>query len=76
MSLTEYQNGVCEEKKLDAEDPRCARLTLSGTFNYVNKNDEDYKLALQEMIEKHPEVEEWLAMGTHDWHLMKMDIKK
>ena len=21
MSLTEYQNGVCEDKKLDAEDP-------------------------------------------------------
>ena len=76
MSLTEYQNGVCEDKKLDAEDPRCARLTLSGTFNNVEKNDEDYKLALEEMIKKHPEVAEWIAMGTHDWHLMKMGIKK
>ena len=76
MSLTEYQNGVCEDKKLDAEDPRCARLTLSGTVNNVGKNDDDYKLALEEMIKKHPEVAEWMAMGSHDWHLMKMGIKK
>ena len=76
LSLSEYQNGVCEDKKLDAEDPRCARLTLSGAFVEVHKNDADYKSALEEMIKKHPEVAEWMAMGSHDWHLEKMNIQQ
>jgi len=32
MVISEYQNGVCKEKKLDPEDVLCARLTISGSF--------------------------------------------
>ena len=35
MVISEYQNGVCKEKKLDPEDVLCARLTISGSFTIV-----------------------------------------
>ena len=35
MVLSEYQNGVCKEKKLDPEDVLCARLTISGSLTTV-----------------------------------------
>ena len=39
MVLSEYQNGVCKEKKLDPEDVLCARLTISGSFTTVKIQD-------------------------------------
>ena len=39
MVLSEYQNGVCKEKKLDPEDVLCARLTISGSFTTVKIHD-------------------------------------
>merc|ERR1712131_542651 len=74
MVLSEYQNGVCKEKKLDPEDVLCARLTISGSFTTVEKSNPIYNSALKEFSEKHPFAKEWINMGTPDWHLKQMNI--
>ena len=37
LSFSEYQTDYCTDQKFDPEDPRCARLVLSGTWSRVPK---------------------------------------
>ena len=35
LSMSEFQTNYCKDKKLDPEDPRCARLTFSDSFSKI-----------------------------------------
>lgn len=58
----------------DPEDPRCTRLTYSGTMVKVTDAVE-LDFAKKGLIQQHPEVKDWLDMGSHDFFVAKMNIE-
>ncbi|PWA31544.1 hypothetical protein CCH79_00002598 [Gambusia affinis] len=54
----------------DPEDPRCARLTLTGKM--VEVAPEELAFAKEAMFSRHPAMAKW-PVG-HKWFFMKMDL--
>jgi len=61
----------CAQRKLDPEDPRCVRLSLTGTMANVTDADE-LKFAKQALFATHPVMQDWPA--SHDFHVTKLEI--
>jgi hypothetical protein len=62
----------CSKLKLDPEDPRCARLSLSGKM--VNVTDETERAnAKAQLFAVHPVMKSW--PGDHGWLIMKLEIE-
>lgn len=62
----------CGSLNLDPGDPRCTRLSLSGTM--VNVIDEAEKATAKSVLfEQHPAMKSWPA--DHGWLIQKLDIQ-
>lgn len=78
--VSEAQTGYCAQEKLDAEDPRCARLSMSGRLVKVIDLNE-IEIARTALIAKHPAMERWLEMmgdpgNMHDFAFYKLDLEE
>ncbi|CAM6090095.1 unnamed protein product [Calypogeia fissa] len=71
LTMSEFPLGTCGDK--DAENPTCARLTLSGKIVEITKDDVEAAFATQALFSKHPEMEGWPK--GHDWRIFKLDIE-
>lgn len=62
-SLYPYSNfakGACGDKgQVDSEDPRCAKLTLTGTL--APCDSEDVAKGEKALFERHPQMKDWPA---------------
>jgi len=58
----------------DPEDPRCTRLTFTGTMSKVTDADEA-TFAKKALVARHPAMAEWMKMGSHDFYVSKMNIE-
>ena len=56
-----------------AENPVCARLTLTGSFVALEEGSEEYDFAKTAMFERHSTMEGWPS--DHEWVLAKIDIQ-
>lgn len=56
----------------DPEDPRCARLTLSGKLVQVAKESDEGKVAWAYLLAKHPQMQYW--PGGHQFEIFKLVI--
>ena len=74
LSMSEFQTDYCAKNNWDAEDPRCARLTFSGSFSKVKKDAPEYKSALANLFKTHPSMKTWFQMPSHDFYLAKLTI--
>lgn len=80
FTLSEAQMGYCQQMEYDMEDPRCARLNLSGKL--VELSDKmEIEEAKKAVFSKHPSMEEWYGMGDddpsgHDFHFWKMELEE
>lgn len=72
LTLTEASVD-CEQKHLDPEDPRCVRLSMTGTMLDVTEADE-IKFAKEGLYASHPQMATWPA--SHDFRVTKMHIEK
>ncbi|KAB0800684.1 hypothetical protein PPYR_06598 [Photinus pyralis] len=63
----------CTKYDIDAEDPRCQRVTLSGSFVWVNNATEEHHMALDNIIRKHPQFKD--LPKAHKFDVAKMEIK-
>ncbi|XP_064800143.1 protein CREG2-like [Oncorhynchus masou masou] len=54
----------------DPEDPRCARLTLTGKM--VEVDPEEVEFAKEAMLSIHPVMKKW-PVG-HNWFVMKLQL--
>mmetsp|Transcript_13200 Transcript_13200/g.20502 ORF Transcript_13200/g.20502 Transcript_13200/m.20502 type:complete len:577 (+) Transcript_13200:197-1927(+) len=69
FSVSEMQTGYCQGKKIDPEDPRCARLSISGRLVEVEPVEiETAKLA---MFDKHPSMKGWYKDNDTTGHNFK-----
>lgn len=78
FTLSEAQIGYCEQQEFDEEDPRCARLSLSGKIVKV-MDEEEIQTAEKALFSKHPGMESWYSGDGqgHDfgfWKLILEDI--
>mmetsp|Transcript_20460 Transcript_20460/g.31048 ORF Transcript_20460/g.31048 Transcript_20460/m.31048 type:complete len:312 (+) Transcript_20460:1-936(+) len=58
LSISATQTNYCQDKNYDAEDPRCARLSLSGILVQVESKEEK-STAKEALFIRHPVMEEW-----------------
>ena len=56
----------------DAEDPRCVRLVMTGTWRF-DLNDDERKLANESLFSRHPEMKTWPV--DHHWQMGTIDVK-
>jgi len=71
LSMTEMETGYCLSKHYDAEDPRCARVTLSGKLLAV-KDEREKHFALTALFSRHPEMKMWGKI--HAFYPVKLQI--
>jgi hypothetical protein len=63
--------GYCTNKKIDPEDPRCARCVFTGEVR--NATATEIPTAKAVLFAKHPEMKEWPA--DHSFTFYTMDIE-
>ncbi|NWS37505.1 CREG2 protein, partial [Probosciger aterrimus] len=71
LTLPEVDGNFCRKNVIDPEDPRCARLTLTGQM--VTVPPEEVEFAKQAMFSRHPVVRKWPR--SYEWFFMKMNIE-
>merc|ERR1712051_631759 len=54
LSVTLDQGDYCREQGLDAQDPPCGRVILTGTSVSLEKGSVEYEFAKESMFFKHP----------------------
>jgi hypothetical protein len=81
FTISEVQTGYCQGMKFDAEDPRCARLSLSGRLKVVDPKDE-IKIAKNAIFAKHPGMKGWYSdnmeddtMGDHNFKFWTLEVE-
>ena len=52
--MTLDQGDYCREQGLDAQDPPCGRVILTGTSVSLEKGSVEYEFAKESMFFKHP----------------------
>ena len=83
LSISEMQTGYCERQSIDAEDPRCARLSITGQLVQIpNENVDEVQVAKAALFDKHPAMKDWYSSGHnsepsgHDFNLWKLQIEQ
>ncbi|XP_027301745.2 protein CREG2 isoform X4 [Anas platyrhynchos] len=72
LTLPEADGNFCRKNAVDPEDPRCARLTLTGQM--VTVPPEETEFAKQAMFSRHPVIRKW--PHSYEWFFMKMNIER
>ncbi|XP_042723675.1 protein CREG2 [Tympanuchus pallidicinctus] len=71
LTLPESDGNFCRKNVVDPEDPRCARLTLTGQM--VTVPPEETEFAKQAIFSRHPVIRKWPR--SYEWFFMKMNIE-
>ncbi|KAK4282469.1 hypothetical protein QN277_013843 [Acacia crassicarpa] len=59
--------------KIDPENPTCAKITLIGKLNLVDKKSEEAEFARSALFSKHSEMKGWPK--DHDFEVYKLEIE-
>ncbi|KAF7665721.1 hypothetical protein LDENG_00134730 [Lucifuga dentata] len=70
LTFSEAEGDYCRQMAYDPEDPRCARLTLTGKM--VEVVPEELEFAKLAMFSRHPVMTKW-PVG-HKWFFMKLEL--
>ncbi|XP_052420669.1 protein CREG2 [Carassius gibelio] len=72
LTFSEAEGDFCRKQVYDPEDPRCARLTLTGKMVEVGPEELDF--AEEAMFSRHPVMKKWPP--GHDWFFMKLVLQQ
>lgn len=72
LTFSEAEGDFCRKQVYDPEDPRCARLTLTGKMVEVGPEELDF--AKEAMFSRHPVMKKWPP--GHQWFFMKMVLQQ
>lgn len=73
LSISAAEYSFCQVKGWDPEDPRCARLTLSGNFRNITGTNEE-AAAKKALFALHPVMKTWASLGSHEFFFATIDI--
>ncbi|XP_066477424.1 protein CREG2 [Tiliqua scincoides] len=71
LTLPEAEGEVCRKSIVDPDDPRCARLILTGQM--ITVSPEEMEFAKQALFSRHPVMRKWPR--HYEWFFMKMNIE-
>ncbi|XP_026759647.2 protein CREG1 [Galleria mellonella] len=66
------QTDYCIKEKIDAEDPRCTRLILTGKMKKVREGTPEYIFSKAALFERHPAMANFPV--DHNWFIAKLKI--
>ncbi|XP_028292277.1 protein CREG2 [Gouania willdenowi] len=70
LTFSEAEGEFCRQMVYDPEDPRCARLTLTGKM--VAVAPDEIQFANDALFSRHPAMAKWPV--KHQWFFMKMEL--
>ncbi|KAJ7319714.1 hypothetical protein JRQ81_019225 [Phrynocephalus forsythii] len=71
LTFPEAEGDFCRKPIVDPDDPRCARLTLTGQM--VTVPPEEIEFAKQALFSRHSVMRKWPR--SYEWFFMKMNIE-
>ena len=90
--MTLAQGDFCKDKELDAQDPPCARLILSGKTTKVAKGTKEADFARESLFTRHPNMADYpngdskmiyfkcflqeLYFSDHQFYFAKLEIER
>lgn len=57
LSMTLDQGDYCRQQGIDAQDPPCARVILTGSYIAIDKESPENEFAKEALFAKHPQME-------------------
>merc|ERR1712198_50645 len=73
IALSLAQTGYCSEHNMDAQDPVCAHMILTGKIVKLEKGSNEEAYAKEALFSRHPAVIYWPA--DHGFYFTKLDIE-
>ena len=73
MTATLAQGDYCSMKHMDPQDPRCARVTLTGSIIKVKANSTEETFAKEALFTRHPSMEDWPK--DHHFFIAKLKVE-
>ncbi|KAI4457785.1 creg1 protein [Holotrichia oblita] len=70
LAETDY----CKSKTWDPQDPRCAKVIITGKYLKVDKASAEYTFGENSLYEKHPSMRYWPK--RHGFYVAKIDIQQ
>ncbi|KAL5290961.1 CREG1.2 family protein [Megaselia abdita] len=70
--FTEDVNGDCRAHHKDSMEPTCARAMISGNVMPIDKNEKEFKPAIDLFLKRHPAGVHWI--DSHDFYICKLNI--
>ncbi|KAI4387760.1 hypothetical protein MLD38_000166 [Melastoma candidum] len=71
FTASEYPVGTC--RKIDPENPTCAKITLMGKLKILNGSSEEAEFGQNALFTKHPEMKNWPK--EHGFQVYKLTIE-
>merc|ERR1719392_289507 len=71
LTTSEATGDYCDASSLDAMEPLCARIMLTGTMELV-LDKEELNFAIKTLYARHPAMKKWPK--GHMWHYMKLRL--
>ena len=71
--MTLDQGDYCREQGIDAQDPPCGRVILSGSSIPLEKGSVEYEFAKESMFYKHPGMAYWPE--DHGFYFAKLNVE-
>ncbi|CAH1373638.1 hypothetical protein MTP99_015007 [Tenebrio molitor] len=71
-SLAESE--YCKQKNFDPQDPRCAKLIITGKMVKVDKDSSEYEFGQNALFSKHPSMKWWPK--DHAFYVAKINIEQ
>jgi len=68
------QSKYCKSENLDPEDPRCARVMLTGHLLKVDNTTAEFVFAQNALYSRHPAMKNWPT--GHNFYFAKVDIEQ
>ncbi|XP_063608261.1 protein CREG1-like [Penaeus indicus] len=72
LTMSEAQSDYCHKKDFDPEDPRCARILITGEIVKVENGTAEWGFAEAAMFSRHPIMKSWPT--DHKFFFAKMNI--
>ncbi|XP_049842920.1 protein CREG1 [Schistocerca gregaria] len=73
LVMTLAQSDYCKKQKYDAEDPRCAKVIITGKIKRV-KDPAELAFAQNALFSRHPAMKNWPP--DHHFYVAKMKIEQ
>ncbi|KAJ8934228.1 hypothetical protein NQ318_002086 [Aromia moschata] len=70
IMATLAQSDYCRTENFDPQDPRCAKLLITGGYVKVNKSSSEYQFGLTALLDRHPSMKSWPT--DHDFYVAKV----